>query len=181
MTTQTELHEALLVELADIERQQQDPTLSHLDQQLLDQAWEDTVRRLEELETIADSVVEEDWRDARSVIDEDEDRDTPPAVSPVRFAPSPPPITFGPGDPFYPPPVTRSLAFHGVPPLSATRQEVPIPPDWRPLGAPPPPLWEPDDDEISRWNALEDDREGCARCSGCHYCTGYGYDESDEV
>ena len=168
MTTQTDLHEALLAELADIERRQQDPTLSHLDQQLLDQAWEDTVRRLEDLETIADSVVEEDWRDARSVIDEDDRRTpTPPPPSPIRFAPSPPPITFGPGD-------------HVPPPLSATRQEVQIPSGWRPLGAPPPPLWEPDDEEISRWNALEDDREGCARCPGCHYCTGYGYEESDE-
>ena len=158
-------YETLLAELAAIERQQQDLTLSPLDQRLLDQAWEDINDQLNELDTLEDL----EWRDAREVIEEDERRTpTPPAPSPIRFAPSPPPVVFPPG-------------AHLPPPLSATRQEVPIPPDWRPIEAPPPPLWEPDDEEIARWNSIVDDREGCACCPGCHYCTGYGYDESDEV
>ena len=170
-TTQTELHQALLSELADIERQQQDLTLSPLDRQALDQAWEDTVRRLEDLETIADSVVEEDWRDARAVIDEWDFSapETPPPPSPIHFAPSPPPILFGPGD-------------HVPPPLSATRQEG-YPPPAEPFEEPPPPPapFYPDDEEIARWNSIEDDREGCLHCPGCHYCTGYGYDGNDEI
>lgn len=159
-------YETLLAELAAIERQQQDLTLSPLDQQLLDQAWEDINDQLNELDTLEDL----EWRDARVVIEEDEARytPTPPPSSPIRFAPSPPPVVFPAG-------------AHLPPPLSATRQEVPIPPDWRPIEAPPPPLWEPDDEEIAQWNAIVDDREGCFRCPGCHYCTGYGYDGNDEV
>lgn len=161
-------YETLLAELAAIERQQQDLTLSPLDQRLLDQAWEDINDQLNELDTLEDL----EWRDAREVIEEDERRTpTPPAPSPIRFAPSPPPLFFPPGAHLPPPP--------GVPPLSATRQQVPIPDDWRAIDPPLTPGF--DDDEISRWNAIEDDREGCARCPGCHYCTGYGYDGADEI
>ena len=39
----------LLMELADIERQQEDLKLSHSDQQLLDQAWEEINNELEEI------------------------------------------------------------------------------------------------------------------------------------
>jgi hypothetical protein len=36
--------------------------------------------------------------------------------------------------------------------------------------------------EESRWNAVVDTREGCARCTGCAYCSeGGGYDGADEV
>jgi hypothetical protein len=44
------LYQDLLQELADIEREQHDTTLSHSDQQVLDQAWEDCMQRMEETE-----------------------------------------------------------------------------------------------------------------------------------
>ena len=177
------LYQTLIAELAAIERQQQDLTLSPLDQQLLDQAWEDVTDQLNEIDTITE------WRDAREYLEEegnwlDSAPDTPPPPSPIRFAPSPPPITFGPGDPFYPPPVARSVSFHGIPPLSATRQEPPAnPPPVEPFEEPPPPPapYYPSDEEVAEWNNIVDDREGCMYCPGCHYCTGYGYDGNDEV
>jgi len=162
-------YQILLEQLAAVEERLQNPTLSHSDQLLLELAWEDITNRLDELETIEEPPAEDEWRDAREALD------SPPPPSPIRFAPSPPPIVFQPGDHVPPPP--------GVPPLSATRQPVPIPADWQPMEAPPPPRgwWEPDEEEIERFNNAVDDREGCARCPGCHYCTGYGYDGSDEV
>lgn len=166
------LYQTLIAELAAIERQQQDLTLSPLDQQLLDQAWEDVTDQLDEIDTIT----EVDWRDAREVIDELDDweysaPETPPPPSPIRFAPSPPPITFGPGDPFYPPPVERTVSFAGIPPSDGAFLEPP---------APPAPFY-PSDEEVAEWNNIVDDREGCMYCPGCHYCTGYGYDGNDEV
>ncbi len=158
------LYQSLIAELAAIERQQQDLTLSPLDQQLLDQAWEDVTDRLDEFDTLADV----HWRDAREYLEEegnwnDSQLDTPPPPSPIRFAPSPPPLLFRPGD-------------HVPPPLSATRQEGYPPPAEPFLEPPPPPApFYPDDEEIV------DDREDCSRCPGCHYCTGYGYDGADEV
>jgi hypothetical protein len=169
-------YQTLLEQLAAVEERLQNPTLSHLDRQLLTLAWEDISSQLDEMETIEEPPVEEEWQDAREALD------SPPPPSPIRFAPSPPPIVFQPGDHVPPPPVDRTVSSHGVPPLSATRQSVPNPADWQPMEAPPPPgWWEPDEEEIERANNSVDDRLGCARCPGCHYCTGYGYDGSDEV
>jgi hypothetical protein len=168
------LHQSLLAELADIERQQQNLDLSHSDQQLLDQAWEEVNNRLDELETIYEEDVE--WRDAAAYL-ESESEDSRPAS----------------------PPVTRSLAFHGVPPLSATWSPPPpieIPQYTGPTGCPPPPrpggvsICNCDSDgqcayceeeELERWNRMEDDRVGCRYCSGCMYCQDSRYDGADEV
>ena len=172
----TTLYRSLLAELAEIERQQQDPTLSHSDQHLLDQAWEDVTNQLDELETIVEEPIEEDWRDARAVLEEEDSRPaTPVPREPVRIAPPPPP-------------------------LSATRRPDPIAiPMWAgsPSMAPPPPrpagvtICNCDSDgqcayceeeELERWNNMVDDRPGCEHCAGCVYCReGGGYDGADEV
>ena len=179
------LHNSLLAELADIERRQRDLALSPLDQQALDQAWEDVTSELNDLDTIYDW----EWRDAREVIEEDgnwndSQLDSPPPLSPIRFAPSPPPpISFAPGDPLFPPPVARTMSFAGVPPLSATREDG-YPPNLRPFEEPPDPpapFYPDDEEELAQWNNIVDDREGCMYCPGCHYCTGYGYDGADEI
>lgn len=84
----TELRTSLLAELADIERQLHNPSLTDSDRQQLDQAWEDTHDRLDDLDGlfIAIPAVDDfDWHDAREVLD------TPPPASPVRLAPPPPP------------------------------------------------------------------------------------------
>ena len=70
-----QLYNQLLEQLADIERQQQDPTLSHSDQQLLDQAWEELNDRLDELDDILDTATVE-WRDATEYLEEDDDDTT---------------------------------------------------------------------------------------------------------
>jgi hypothetical protein len=201
----TALYDSLVAELADIERQQQDPTLPHSDQQLLDQAWEDVMNRLDELETIVEEAVEDDWRDARVVVEEDEDSRpaTPVPAEPVRIAPPPPRS------------VTLVAGFRRdgtivaqmpdgqwvpAPPLSASRQPPPIAiPMWTgsPSVAPPPPrpagvtICNCDSDgqcayceeeERERWNNMVDDRPGCEHCAGCVYCQeGGGYDGADEV
>jgi hypothetical protein len=189
------LHQTLLAQLADIERQLQDTTLSHSDQQLLDQAWEDVNNRLDELEILFETQEESgDWRDAAAYLDsesEDSRPATPVPAEPVRFAPPPPPrsvtmqsglnrrgeiVSRLPGEPWrvVPPPI-------GIP-VSTGPTGCPPPP--RPAGVP---VCNCDSDgqcaycEEERWNTLVDDRDGCARCSGCHYCQGYGYDGADEV
>jgi hypothetical protein len=174
--SQTILYRSLVAELADIERQQQDPTLPHSDQHLLDQAWEDVMNQLDELETIVEEPAEEDWRDAQVVLEEEDSRPaTPVPAEPVRFAPPPPP-------------------------LSATRRPLPIAiPQWSgsPSMAPPPPRPAGDricncdsdgqcayceEEELERWNNMVDDRPGCEHCAGCIYCQeGGGYDGADEV
>jgi hypothetical protein len=188
---QQNLLEKLLSELADIERQQQDDTLSHSDQHLLDQAWEDVTNQIDELEEIlrvAEEYEEAEWQDAAHYLEsesEDSHPTTPVAAEPLRFAPSPPPVL-------------RSLAFHGVPPLSATRRPPPIeiPQYTGPTGCPPPPR--PggvsicncdadgmcaycEEEQLQRWNNMEDDRVGCRYCSGCMYCQDDRYDGSDEI
>jgi hypothetical protein len=66
--------ESLLRQLADIERQMEDKTLSHSDQQLLDQAWEDINGQLNELDDIeepaavtvaVEEVDPDEWEDDR--------------------------------------------------------------------------------------------------------------------
>jgi hypothetical protein len=202
---QQNLLEKLLSELADIERQQQDDTLSHSDQQILDQAWEDVSNKIDELEDmlrVAEDYEAVEWQDAAHYLDsesEDSRPATPRPTEPVRIAPPPPPpISFAPGDPMYPPPVLRSMTNHGVPTLSATRRPPPIeiPAYTGPTGCPPPPR--PggvsicncdadgmcaycEEEQLQQWNNMEDDRVGCRYCSGCMYCQDDRYDGSDEV
>ena len=213
---QRNLLEKLHAELADIELQQQDRTLPHSDQQLLDQAWEDVSNKIDELEEIlqiAEEYEEDQWRDAAEYLESESEDSRPPTPrprEPLRFAPPPPPISFAPGDPMYPPPVARTLSCHGVPPLSATRSEVPIPDGWRPFPLPPPitipehdggPSGPPaprhaaricncdadgmcaycEEEQLQQWNAMEDDRVGCRYCAGCMYCSESRYDGADEI
>lgn len=170
--SQKTLYRALLSELADIERQQEDRTLPHSDQQLLDQAWEDVTNQIDELEAIVEEPEEEDWRDARAVLD-DSRPGTPVPAEPVRFAPAPPPTT-------------RRPVPISIPMWSGSPSLAPPPP--RPAGVR---ICNCDSDgqciyceeeELERWNNMVDDREGCEHCSGCMYCQeGGGYDGADEV
>ena len=187
------LRKSLLAELADIERQQEDKTLPHSDQQLLDQAWENITRQLEELDQLRVVVpAEVDWRDLDAVVEEEDEDETPP----------PPKVTIAP-----PPPPARSVTLNAG--LSRDGRIMAQMPDGRwvpapfPSFAPPPPpspAEEEEDtaricncdadgqcayckeEELQRWNNMEDDREGCERCSGCYYCRdGPGYDGADEI
>jgi hypothetical protein len=104
----------LLADLAAIEREQDDPTLSIIDQRRLDDEWEILMDELESLN-----------KPALEVIEEDE---------------SPVPICNCDAD--------GECSYC----------------------------------EEARWNAVVDTREGCARCSGCAYCSeGGDYDGTDEV
>lgn len=94
---QHKTYQHLLEKLADIERQQEDKTMSHSDQQLLDQAWEDTTNQLDALEELFETEEETRWQDAEQFF-EDEDW-VPPPPEPkvpkrngktVTFAPPPP-------------------------------------------------------------------------------------------
>jgi hypothetical protein len=178
--------ETLYAELADIERQQQDKTLPHSDQQLLDQAWEATTNQIDELERYIEDCEEEGWRDAREVIDEDSPRFpsyplVPPSVTlqsgvnrEGKLMVQMPDGTWVPG-----PPLTIT-----IPPRHTSPSYVPPPPRPGPY-----PVCNCDGDgrcdyclELDAWNALQDDREGCKHCSGCTYCTkSGGYDGTDEV
>jgi hypothetical protein len=195
-TMASSLHQTLLAELADIERQQQNLDLSHSDQQLLDQAWEDVTNRLDELETIYEENV--DWRDAAVYLDSEEEDSRPPTPVPIR-----PSITMEsginrrgeivarlPGEAWVPVP-TLSSTWSPPPPI-----EIPMigslqttaPPPPRPAGVR---ICNCDSDgqcayceeeELERWNNMVDDRPGCERCAGCVYCReGGGYDGADEV
>jgi hypothetical protein len=158
------LHQALLTELADIERQQQNLDLSHSDQQLLDQAWEEVNNRIDELETLFEIEEESgEWRDAAAYLESRPE--TPVPAEPVRFAPPPPAIS--------------------------------IPQYTGPTGCPPPPRptrvpicncdsdgqcpYCEEEEELQRWNLMEDTRPGCERCTGCMYCSDGQYDGADEV
>jgi hypothetical protein len=88
---QIELLEELRTQLADIERQQEDRTLPHSDQQLLDQAWDDVTNQIEELEEVlelAEQFDEAHWRDAAQFLDSEDSDDEPPRR--VTYAPPPP-------------------------------------------------------------------------------------------
>jgi hypothetical protein len=162
----TSLYQTLLSELADIERQQDDKTLSHSDQRLLNQAWEDISDQIEDLERPR----------------------TPESDRPVRVAPPPPAKAVG----------LRSVTHQTG--LSRSGRLMTLLPDGRWVPAPPIPysaapaapaaparVCNCDSDgecsycEEERWNAMADDREDCAQCSGCHYCAEDQYDGADEV
>ena len=200
--TNERLLQDLYAELATIERQQEDTTLPHSDQQLLDQAWETVSRQIDDLEDIMASEVD-DWRDAAEYLDEAEEDSRPPSpIEPVRFAPSPPPsvtlqtVIGRDGQ-------LRTRLPDGrwipAPSISATWRPPPIEiPVWTGSPSMPPPPPRPgqvsicncdsdgrclycEEEELERWNSMDDPRTGCDRCSGCHSCQGYGYDGSDEV
>lgn len=147
--------EELRWQLVDIERQQEDDTLSHSDQQLLDQAWEDITNEIDELEEIiaTGEEIEAEWRDATEYL-EDEDDDEEEFV--------------------------RS---HTVPARIAVRKG-------KVMFAPPPPEVHLTAEQVARaekelaeacWIPLPGD-EGCARCSGCTYCSSSAaYDGADEI
>jgi len=189
--------ETLYDALADIERQQQDQTLSHSDQQLLDQAWEEISNQIDELEDITSSEADE-WRDAAEYLDEAEEDSRPATpLEPVRFAPPPPSVTLETGINRRGELVTRLPDGRWVPAPSVSTTWRPPPieiPVWTgsPSMPPPPPrpvaICNCDSDgqcgycEEERWNSLDDTRTGCERCSGCHYCQDGGrYDGADEV
>lgn len=67
-TTPSERLAELRMDLLEIERQQNDVTLSHSDQQLLDQAWEDLTTQIEELEQ---SLLT--WHDATQYLEDEEE------------------------------------------------------------------------------------------------------------
>ena len=183
---------SLLNTIKNVKQQLQDPTLSNMERDRLYQVWD---RTAEDLDDLDHPIIEIPMVNDYAWPGEEDDRrtPTPPPESPLRMAPSPPSqIVLGRDAPLPPsPPVPRTVSSHGwpPPPLSTTHlQGI----NWRDrldspgengVSAPSPPRpWEPSDDEISRWNAIEDDREGCAYCSGCAYCRGYDghYDEADE-
>jgi hypothetical protein len=90
MATPTERLTELRMDLLEIERQQNDYTLSHSDQQLLDQAWEDLTTEIEELEQ---SLLT--WHDAAEYLEEEEEEEqvtmarAPPAETDEHWGPGP--------------------------------------------------------------------------------------------
>lgn len=189
MTTPSneELLTQLHAELADIERQQQDLTLPHSDQQLLDQAWEDITNRIDALEESFDAYRayieqrETAWQDAAEYLEDDSDEEE--ERPPVTIAPPPPPSltlqTWIRSD---------GVVMTGIPPTIA------IPP-LRSLAtaAPPAPradqmsICNCDADGVCSWcedrmAEEEDTREDCRYCSGCAYCSdSNGYDPNGEI
>lgn len=157
-------YQDLQAQLDEIERQQEDKTLPHSDQQMLDQAWDDIMRQIEELRP-----------------------GTPIPEEPVRIAPPPP----------------KSVTLQTG--ISRSGKLMTKLPDGRWVEAPPLPSAAPPADtaricncdsdgecgyceeerlaeeEQERINAWVDDREGCERCHGCHYCQDPRYDGSDEI
>jgi hypothetical protein len=193
---QIELLEELRTQLADIERQQDDRTLPHSDQQLLDQAWDDVTNQIEELEEVLELAERFDdihWRDAAQFLDsEDSDDEEPPHR--VTYAPPPPSVTLqtwvrpdgalmtGLPPSIRIPPRVSFLTM--APPPPAPRPATPVPPNVEVLAnAPPLPETDEEDTESeSEAIELEDDRDGCRYCSGCMYCqSNDGYDPAGEI
>lgn len=89
-TSPSERLAELRMDLLEIERQQNDYTLPHSDQQLLDQAWEDLTNQIEELEQ---SLLT--WRDATQYLEEEEEDEfvtiarAPPTDPNERWVPGP--------------------------------------------------------------------------------------------
>ena len=151
----------LLEELAEIEQQLEDKTLSHSDQHLLNQAWDAIDAQIHAIETGEDDPFAEDtpWRDAAEYLESEEEDDA--RAEPLRVAPAPPSVTLQAG-------ITRS----GELVARAAGGEWRLVVDIAPLREAPP-LPEEDDPV--------DDR-GCAHCAGCAYCEdSQRYDGADEV
>jgi len=140
--------------LADVEAQMNDTTLSHSDQQLLDQAWDTYTNEIDAIEDAVEAGEQSEWRDAAEYLESEEEEDDD-------WTPT------GPGS------VTVRSGYvirnGGVKVVTY---------------APPPPpvdrLLLPSEEEMI--NRMVDTREGCARCSGCAYCEESApYDGADEV
>lgn len=207
--SQKTLYRALLSELADIERQQEDRTLPHSDQQLLDQAWEDVTNQIDELEAIVEQeecytcekkMTEDDveawacddsaldWahpqcEECRAKPDAENWRDARVVLDASRPGTPVPaePVRFAPA----PPPITRRPVPISIPMWSGSPSLAPPPP--RPAGVR---ICNCDSDgqciyceeeELERWNNMVDDRVGCEHCAGCVYCTESRYDGADEI
>lgn len=192
-TNNEQLLKELYAELADIERQQQDPTLPHSDQQLLDQAWEDITNKIDALEESFEAYLEHQntaWQDAEDYLEEEEEEE-PPAV--VTIAPPPPSRCDG----APPPSPTRlqswvrsdGVVMTGIPPSISIPKLTSLV-----TAAPPAPragqsvsVCNCDADGICSWceermNEEEDARSDCRYCSGCAYCSDSNYyDPSGEI
>lgn len=195
-----QLLKELHAELADIERQQQDNTLSHSDQQMLDQAWEDVTNRIDALEQSLEAYQEyierqrTEWYDAAEYLEEEEDSDSDEVDGyGERAAPAPAPT----------PSVTVQARFRvdsktGTVTIEAVLPRPPsitIPPlTSLATGAPPAPradqpvsICNCDSDGMCSWCQDQmaeqyEEQSDCRYCSGCHYCqTSDGYDPNGEI
>jgi hypothetical protein len=177
--------ETLYDALADIERQQEDKTLPHSDQQMLDQAWEDIKRQIDELDeveaecyTCKKAMTKDDMESW--ACDDDAVDWRRPQCDGCRAM-----------DRGWPPRTTEDILQ-----LTPDGRWVPAPPlPIRPRAPVPFRVCNCDSDgecgyceeerlaeeEQERVNALVDDREGCEYCHGCHYCQDPRYDGSDEI
>lgn len=85
------LYQDLLKQLADIERQQEDKTLPHSDQQLLDQAWDDITSQINDVEELLQAGMDaaSHWVDAAAFFEDEEEfnPNEPRPKSPERLLP----------------------------------------------------------------------------------------------
>jgi hypothetical protein len=87
--TQQDLLDSLRKQLAEIEENMKDETLSHSDQELMDQAWEDITNQIEEIEDFLGLAQQYDWKDAQEFFDEEDEAEYE-YVPVVTYAPPPP-------------------------------------------------------------------------------------------
>lgn len=192
-----QLLKELQAELADIERQQQDKTLSHSDQQMLDQAWEDVTNRIDALEQSLEAYQEyierqrTEWYDAAEYLEaEDSDSDEVDGYGErAAAAPATPSVTVQAR--FRVDSKTGTVTIEAVLPRPPS---ITIPPlTSLAAGAPPAPradqsvsICNCDADGMCGWcqdqMAEAQEQSDCRSCSGCHYCqTNDGYDPNGEI
>lgn len=167
---QIALLEGWRMELENVERMQEDTTLSHSDQHILEQAWEYYTEKIDEMEQlleVAEEFEEAEWRDATEYLEEESEPETPPALRTdgTLEAHRPAPITIpGPSGPSEVPPAPRAVRFADEP-----RPESPA-------------LLMPSEEEMEEMSRAYDADQGCRYCSGCYYCEeSAAYDPMGEV